>query len=312
MSIQTITKERESGHTEHVVAPKHFGLVVETRIVSGVGYHQPECKGEIFVSVGIRIKSLGSLTIGAITWCMKMTQKRSDEKRKKLVLSRKSVLKDFEEWKDDVTIALNAEPVPKDCLLILQTSEQMFGEPGVVDAPKQQDYKRQSTVEANRRDDDIPAYRKAMQLFNSKETTHLGWKALVKEIAYKQKNRAATLEQELMNFAQEPAESNVKYAEGMRELVLRFAAVGVPDPKKQDIVYEFNLKIASKFLGGLEEENRKLLRPMFRAIHVEEKFDSMREELITMETEDMLAAGQRKRVDATNAQRALSAQQSVE
>ncbi|KAJ3194134.1 hypothetical protein HDU67_004848, partial [Dinochytrium kinnereticum] len=142
----------------------------------------------------------------------------------------------------------------------------------------------------------------------SGESHEIRQKALTKEIAYKQKNRAASLEQELMNFAQEAGESDVGCADRMQDLVLRFAAIGVPDPTKPDLQKEFKLKIALIFLNGLEGENRKRLRLMFRSLNVEEEFESMREELIEMETEDMLAAGQRKRIHAANAQRALSAQ----
>ncbi|KAJ3197861.1 hypothetical protein HDU67_003628, partial [Dinochytrium kinnereticum] len=90
-------------------------------------------------------------------------QKKTEKKKKKLILTRESVLRDFEEWREDVTIALNAEPVPKDYLLILQTAEQMFGKPAEIPAPKQADYKKPSPADGRVQVDDVTAYRKDMQ-----------------------------------------------------------------------------------------------------------------------------------------------------
>ncbi|KAJ3201722.1 hypothetical protein HDU67_001107 [Dinochytrium kinnereticum] len=239
---------------------------------------------------------------------MSVRKERTDGAKRKIILTRDTAIVDFEEWKMDPKTDLDREPVPKDYLKILSIKDQLFGDMirGQITEPKPSEYMKynlaasSSTGRESVEDED--AYRKAAQkwilvegvirsiihpmlsselrrVFESKENVYDGWKALLEELGYEKGNRITTLEQELMDFAQEMNETNVSAADRLQSIILQLRSVGVPDITKPDIVVAFELKIAEKA------------------------------QLVSMAAKGKISEVQRRRVPLANNQRALVAQQ---
>ncbi|KAJ3202873.1 hypothetical protein HDU67_000224 [Dinochytrium kinnereticum] len=189
--------------------------------------------------------------------------------------------KDFILWKTKLTTHLDSQPVPKDYLLIIRLSDQLFQK---VDKPKPADYVKTAATATAPAVPDDKEFRKDTQRwsltegtikktvldrierttlvdqFQSAATCFEGWEALVREVNFDKGNRSETLLTQL----QKSRESDLDYADRMAELVSHLKALDYPDRTNKPVADAHDPLVAKKFRLGLTESRFTFLSPIFK------------------------------------------------
>ncbi|KAJ3205236.1 hypothetical protein HDU67_008946, partial [Dinochytrium kinnereticum] len=245
-----------------------------------------------------------------------------------LLLNRHSSGKDFVQWKTRLTTHLDSQPVPKDYLLIIRLSDQLFKE---VKKPERRDYVKTPATTTTPEVLDDKEYIKETQRWNltegtikkivleriegttlvdkfqAAETCYEGWEALLTEVNFDKDNRAETLISQLHSFAQRNRETDLDYADRMAELVAHLRALDYPDRTNQAVADAHDLMVAKKFRLGLIEARFSFLSPIFKKDGIEGNFDKMRQ-YIVREAQDLQLSRAQRQMDREEADdRALAA-----
>ncbi|KAJ3201993.1 hypothetical protein HDU67_000874 [Dinochytrium kinnereticum] len=244
-----------------------------------------------------------------------MVQKKTEDSSESMMLNRHSSGKDFVQWKTRLTTHLDSQPVPKDYLLVIRLSDQLFKR---IKKPEKKDYvKTPATATTPEVLDDKEFIKEAQRWnltegtikkivleriegttlvdnFQAADTCYEGWEALLTEINFDKDNRAEALISQLHSFAQKTRETDLDYADRMAELVAHLRALDYPDRTNQAIANAHDLMVAKKFRLGLIENRFSFLSPIFKKDGIEGDFDKMRQYIVREAQDLQLSRAQRQ------------------
>ncbi|KAJ3197463.1 hypothetical protein HDU67_003722, partial [Dinochytrium kinnereticum] len=270
-----------------------------------------ECGNEVDIEGG----RLGSFTIAKHdAW---MGQKKTSDSSEVTLLNRHSSGKDFVQWKTRLTTHLDSQPVPKDYLLIVRLSDQLFNK---VKTPDRNDYVKTAAINLTPAVLDEKEFIKETQRwmltegtikkivleriegttlvdkFQAAKTCSEGWDALLAEINFDKDNRAEALIGQLHSFAQKSRETDLDYADRMAELVAHLRALDYPDRSNQAVADTHDQMVAKKFRLGLIEARFSFLSPILKKDGIQNDFDKMRQ-YIVREAQDLQLSRAQRQID---------------